>query len=373
MTTEQPSRGVNRAAATGKPKAQSNNATNAKAKARGNKPLRGGNSSSIDPGSSTNASGGAARGGKRSPRPGAAAATHCAPATFGTRMHTGTCLSQDDVMHVARRVLGANAAVQAAVEPAVVVHKLHSALNTPHGREEKWMEAPQVQSDPALLRKLRSAFRPPRPPVWDKNPTAWLNTTDIDRVLRQYEVSQPNFTYLGAVPRDFASRTWTGKCIIPSMCAVSAESLLASGKDTFGVVFNMDTHDQHGSHWTSCFGCINPANPRRFGVFYYDSVGRMPPVEIQLFMQKFRDSVRAALGGDATKTFQMRYNVVRKQYQNTECGVYSVFFIVSALTTRLTIDTICRKLMRTDMVMQQLRDVFFRPALRTEAAHVAAQ
>ena len=209
---------------------------------------------------------------------------------------------------------------------------------------------------------VKNAFRPSRPPGWDRNPTMWLSSVDIDKVMHQYETSHPHFRYLGALPRDFATRDWTGRCISQPMCTLTPSSLRTEGKTEFGVVFNMDSHTQRGSHWTGCYGCIDPARRGgRYGLSYYDSVGNPPPAEIERFMKDFQSQVRK----EAARAFPIRCNTVQKQFADTECGVYALFFIVACLTTRTPFKTLCERVMADDSKMNSLRDVFFRDSGRS--------
>ena len=54
----------------------------------------------------------------------------------------------------------------------------------------------------------------------------WLNTYDIQRVLRQYEKSRPNFLFIGAVPIDFDYQPSPGNCIVNELCNINVENLL---------------------------------------------------------------------------------------------------------------------------------------------------
>ena len=278
--------------------------------------------------------------------------THCAPKRYEKLKETGTCLAPSDVTEVARSV-----GLDPIGKPLrQLVGSIHSMMGTNPGQEEKWLSSPTVKRwGGDLVQRITSSFRPVRPRSWSDNPNTWLNTYDIEHVLNQYQESHRAFKFVGVFPRDFATRTWTGRCVSPPMCSLSVAELKKEGRDEFGIVFNMDTHDQKGSHWTACYGCINPRKKKRFGIWYYDSVGTAPPKEITAFMKAFA----ADVGGGRTG-FVVDRNRVRRQFGNTECGIFSLFFIVVCLTTRRSFDDICRNVMGHDATMNRLRKVFYR-------------
>ena len=64
------------------------------------------------------------------------------------------------------------------------------------------------------------------PEKWKSHPNEWLNTYDIQRVLRQYEKGRPNFLFIGAVPIDFDYQSSPGNCIVNELCNINVENLL---------------------------------------------------------------------------------------------------------------------------------------------------
>lgn len=279
-------------------------------------------------------------------------ASYCAPARFPAFVASGSCLNDAEKAAVAHTVVPKLAADQG-VSWEKLMEAVHNVMGTRAGEEVRWMWSPAVMQSPMLRERLGKAFRPVHPESWLHNPHAWLSTIDIEQVMRQYEDSHPDFKMVGVFPRDFASRAaWSGRCVSPPMCDLSVASLRQAGKSQFGVVFNMDRHDQRGSHWTACYGCINPRMQHRFGIFYYDSVAHAPPPECKAFMQRIATEI-------ASPKFEVQRNRVRRQYANTECGIYSILFIVACLTTKIPFDKICREVMKNDRATNRLRDVFF--------------
>ena len=53
---------------------------------------------------------------------------------------------------------------------------------------------------------ISAYFRPKQPDEWKKKPHTWLNSDDIQSVMKQYEDVYPHFKFLGVVPIDFSAK-----------------------------------------------------------------------------------------------------------------------------------------------------------------------
>ena len=194
------------------------------------------------------------------------------------------------------------------------------ASTTPcQGDERCWLK-----QMPSVANIEKRAFRPAMPRTWIRKPNEWLSTTDIERVLKQYESHDPHFLFIGAVPIDFASPLddgSMGKCVTQALCNVNVRSWVRErGHRRVGVVFNLDAHDEPGSHWVSAFFDLHGN-----AMMYYDSFGGRVPLQVHELFSSIGDQLEQ-LHGEAP-TF--RYNPTRHQFRNTECGVYSILFLAS--------------------------------------------
>ena len=76
--------------------------------------------------------------------------------------------------------------------------------------------------------EFKEYFRPVMPEEWGDDKKAWLSTTDIDKVLEQYEDAHDDFIYLGAHPID------AHKCSVSDeVCKINVSMLLAYGIEGF--------------------------------------------------------------------------------------------------------------------------------------------
>ncbi len=181
-----------------------------------------------------------------------------------------------------------------------------------------------------FIRKLKDidiqayTFKPQMPEEWKHNKNTWLSNFDIDLVLKQYERIYPEFKTFNSSPSD---------CPVSVDCPLSTMDpfkLRSEGKTKIGIVFNLDKTGQSGSHWVATF--IDLKNKEKSSqkdpveINYYDSYGDPPIPLIKLFLVRLGE--KFLLKGEKVKIL---YNDKRHQYGNSECGVYSMNFILERL------------------------------------------
>lgn len=173
------------------------------------------------------------------------------------------------------------------------------------------------QMDFKRQRELKqNTFRPIGPTCDKTTQFTWLNTVNIDQVNKQYEYKHPDFIFLGAVPIDFDDLSDY------PIKNLNFNDLLSKGKSKIGVIFNLDRHDQPGSHWVALYADLQGAK-----VYFFDSYGYKPHERIVKFIKRICTFIREEL----VLTPIAEYNKVRHQYKGSECGVYSICFIIRLL------------------------------------------
>ena len=198
---------------------------------------------------------------------------------------------------------------------------------SPHckdGQEFCWIQKLQgARKDP----EIAGAIKPIKPSEWYKKKYTWLSNYDIEEVMEQYQ-DDPSFNYqfLGVYPIDFEAKDEFNKCLFEEICHLNIAKLYEKGIHYIGLITNLDKHNQSGSHWTSLFACIDPEKPC-FGAYYYDSVSRKPPPEIDAFMQKLQSQANVITSKKRlNREFKLDYNENRHQFGNSECGVFSMAY-----------------------------------------------
>lgn len=206
-------------------------------------------------------------------------------------------------------------------------------------------------NDSKLKTQLKEKFKPKMPTKWKKKPNEWLTTTDIRKVMKQYDKKYNNFVFIGPVPIDFDKKVNDlGSCIVSELCNISVEKLLDKNINKLGVIFNTDPHDKPGEHWISLFADFYS------GIYYFDSYGLKPPKEVKLFMERLKQQCNA--NPKIKQHIETYYNDIRHQYKNSECGIYSINFIVQFLEGKKFIDVI-NNMVRDDE-MHKNRYVYYR-------------
>lgn len=186
---------------------------------------------------------------------------------------------------------------------------------------------------------LKYTFRPEGP----QGRFDWLNTINIEEVMKQYEKKYPDFVFLGAVPIDFDDLPILG------IKDLNFNDLLNSGKIKIGIVFNLDKHNQKGSHWVAMY-----CNLKNGEIYFYDSYGLRPVKEIRTLMRKIHRFCETGLG---MKDIKSDYNKVRHQFEGSECGVYSISFILRLLSGD-TFEKVCRD-KNPDEEVNKCRNTYF--------------
>ena len=193
-------------------------------------------------------------------------------------------------------------------------------------KEDCWLE--QIHDDELKEKIDEMSFAPDHPPEWKKNPDEWLSNYDILEVLEQYQAKHREFKFIGPTPIDFDSRpsSKNGKCVWKDLCEFSLDKLDPKIKKV-GIIFNLDKHNEPGSHWVSLYIDLED-----HFVFYLDSTGDDIPDEIQDLVDRIREQWTTLHPG---KNLQFHKNhPFEHQKGDSECGMYALFFIITLLTQK---------------------------------------
>ena len=221
-------------------------------------------------------------------------------------------------------------------------NKLLNVCNT----EKCWLNQSFMQNnlDPELK---NYTFAPIAPKIWKKNPNEWLNSMDINNVMKQYEHEYPSFTFIGPSPIDFDKKKLFGQCVWNELCNFDLKKLIKNGKNKIGIVFNTDPHYLEGSHWICMF-----IDVKKNYIFYFDSNADKTPDEILEFVDKVKKQADEL--GIKLKYYE---NKIEHQKTDTECGMYVLFVITQLLQNKMSPEMFKKRI--SDKDMEDLRKVFF--------------
>ena len=230
---------------------------------------------------------------------------------------------------------------------------LADKCGTADGAETCWLDQDFLKSDDVI----EQYYKPKKP----KGQKEWLSTSHIDSVLKQFEKTFPDFAFMGAVPIDFNQILEEfAKIDLCSLYHGTGLHLNSTGESLyeqrpirqFGVVFNLDNSHQKGSHWVALFLTYNVKYPY---IGFFDSFGVCPPPkEIYDLMTKLSIQSQKCLG----VTLRLKCNSFQHQFKNSECGMYSIYFIHECLQGRSFEDITTHKI--DDDKVNKLRSFYFR-------------
>ena len=199
-------------------------------------------------------------------------------------------------------------------------------------------------------KNLRSYLRPLRPQKWDDDPDMWLDNFNIEHVMKQYE-SIPWFRFMGIFPIDFSApdpykKDGPPQCLHKELCELNLMDEYNKGVRGIGLIFNLDPHYKGGSHWVGLY--INLMKKNKPFVGYFDSYGYKTPPLIARLMRSFKLQVKECVLG---------YNARRFQYGNSECGMFSMYYII-CMIHGIPFKDFCKDSV-SDQFMLDLRKVLF--------------
>ena len=205
--------------------------------------------------------------------------------------------------------------------------------------EACWLDNVQVRrhfskEKPRRLMELeKKVFKP----KGTKGKYEWLSTIEIENVFNQYNVMKHNFHFISCVPSDYYTiYPWKFPTDIFDIYPKSA------------IIFNTDKMDEPGSHWVAVY--FERTGSNTLHVDYFDSTGDPPfeDYETLLDLPVFRKW-----------NVYSHINTKKHQHEDTECGIYAIFYIIARMQGRKR-DDITRKRI-SDRDIHELRNVLFRP------------
>jgi hypothetical protein len=292
----------------------------------------------------------------------------CAPSKKYT---DGSCFTLESLKKIATNYNKNNSdKIKITNDKKNLVDQLDNKLSKTCSSQTCWLKLDVVKQldDEEINEKT---FRPEGP----KKKYQWLSTTNINDVINQYHDVYPEFLFLGAVPSDFEDLPILG------ISNLNFDNLMKENKTKLGMVINLDTSKNSGSHWVALYTDLKEGK-----IYFFDSYGKIPIKRIRKFITKITNYLyenknkkpinAGSLLSDINKIddqdkkekylkmfknnfkdFDIRYNKTRHQFDNSECGVYSINFILR-LVKGESFDDITKNI-TLDEKMNSCRLVYF--------------
>lgn len=263
--------------------------------------------------------------------------SYCSPENQHLYNKMATCFNKDELLIIAKKYNDAKPnrkiplkVKNKEIDKSTLLKHLNARLQT---HESKWpdMDFMKITSQETRNR-LKKAFRPQKPKSWYINDREWLNTYDLLNVMHQYEEHYKSFKFLGVHPIDFASKTssLSSRCISPQLCNFNLEHFLKADYSQVGIIFNLDKHDEPGSHWVLLYIGLKP-HMKNFGSYFIDSNSTDTPTEIVDLMHNVKGQINKFYSPKLANKFVTMQNKKRFQFKNTECGMFCMYFLVQFL------------------------------------------
>lgn len=252
---------------------------------------------------------------------------NCSPETKNDK-NDFTCYSDDDLFKLRNlwnaRHPDAKIETNDSKEIWQILKRNYSSMCN---KESCWIK--QIAKGTKMEKELLDSFAPESPEEWKKNPTEWLSSVDIIKVMRQYEDNYKCFDFIGPSPIDYDTQQMYGECVWEELCHFNLDEQIRKGKTKIGIIFNTDPHYKGGSHWISLFINIKKGN-----IFYFDSAGDKAPNQVMKFVNSVIEQGHS-LGKRINFKFDQNHPTDHQQ-NSYSCGVYSLFFIVHMLEDKVT-------------------------------------
>jgi len=236
-------------------------------------------------------------------------------------------------------------------------YKIQESLEQACGDDETcWLKQPFL-SNSKMGMDLDQFFKPIAP----LGQYQWLSTKDIGAVMKQYTKKYDGFRFFGPFPMDFMKLDYQDILKFRSL-----NTIKDTRNQVTGAIFNMDPSTMNGSHWVA----LVIKKPSR-EIMYFDSYGDkfefsnshninwtdshgrrgtnqipMPP-PIQAYIKMINSELN----------YKVKANTIQHQYANSECGIYSMLFILKCL--KHSFEKIAQEII-LDEEVNKYRDIFFR-------------
>ena len=238
-------------------------------------------------------------------------------------------------------------------QPKVIWKFLSERYKTSCKQESCWLRQ-EFSNSNVGKEIMNNSFAPEQPYEWKEKPRQWLDSSNIQSVMRQYENAYPEFEFIGPSPIDYNSINESiNEHVWPELVNYSVKNKMNEGIKKTGIIFNLDEHSKPGSHWVALYICYNKKH-----IYYFDSNSNNSLEDIPKEVLKFSDKIQNEIKNNYGSIFKFNFNKKEHQKQNTECGMYCLYFIIQMLTEEKNWDYFQKNTI-TDDEMFKYREIFF--------------
>lgn len=200
---------------------------------------------------------------------------------------------------------------------------------------------------------MNNSFAPQQPDEWTEKPRQWLDSNNIRIVMKQYEKTYNDFEFIGPSPIDYNSINEDNEYVWPELINYSVANKMKEGIKKSGIIFNLDKHNEPGSHWVALYICYKDNT-----IYYFDSNSNDSIEDIPSEVLKFSNKIQEEVKNNYDSVFEFKFNRQEHQKENTECGMYCLYFIIQMLTEKKTWDYFQKNKIHDDEIFKY-RSIYF--------------
>jgi hypothetical protein len=168
--------------------------------------------------------------------------------------------------------------------------------------------------------------------------SSWLSNVNIDAALQMWATNKfRDFFPYNFNMRDYARYSINEKNVVvekpDTLATVFFEDLYERGFRCAACVVNIDRYHGKGKHWLALFADAR-SDTDDWSVEIFDSAGSPPLPEWQSWAKKTEIQMNEIISQSTRpdrKVHNVRVGRTRQQDSNSECGVYSLFYIWARL------------------------------------------
>lgn len=290
--------------------------------------------------------------------------TKCAP---GIRFNDGSCYSLDQLIEMAdawNKTSGKKIILHPGAETMspsqykkYLLKNLKKAIGNNCDSQKCWSSSSFIKNFKGDKKKLKKYTHRPYGP---EGQFTWLNTMNINEVMEQYQKEYKDFAFIATAPMDFDTVPASYDNLPYKFSLENLNKLYNAEKTKFGAVFNLDKHNQSGSHWVAFFADMKPkikddikTGIKKGLIYFFDSYGKKPTPEIRKLIRRFH----RLMTEKGIKNIRVEHNKVEHQKGGSECGLYSIHFIMRMVKGE-PFDNDSKRVF-SDEYVNQMRDIIF--------------
>jgi len=195
---------------------------------------------------------------------------------------------------------------------------------------------------PELLKIIKEKYKPLQPKKWTNCSVeggnkhrchfTWLSNVDIQNAIYHYQKKYSNFEFIGLFMIDFDKVQRDLQYRKINLFDIDFNDYTSRGINNLGIIFNTDKSTGSGIHWVS-MRIFWDIQTKKGEINYFDSAGNQHSIPLSIL--KLMKTLQKK-GEEQGYTFITQVNKKPHQKNNSECGVYSVFFIIYTLFNSLS-------------------------------------